>query len=91
MKGCTHLPARRHCHIQFGDSTTSYTGADGPWRGRQRDSQTWARLLVVWGDFSTSKRFEWVARWDLERGEDRSMRRLMEKEASGEREMAYSR
>lgn len=75
----------------FGDSTTSYAAPTGMTRA-QRDSQTWARdFYVVWGDFSTSKRFEWVARWDLERGEDRSMRRLMEKEASDEPKMTCPR
>jgi DnaJ family protein A protein 5 len=34
----------------------------------------------VWGEFGTVKRFEWVGRWDTERGGDRSIRRLMEKE-----------
>ncbi|GFZ42894.1 hypothetical protein JCM24511_00612 [Saitozyma sp. JCM 24511] len=43
----------------FGDSTTSYAAPTGMTRA-QRDSQTWARdFYVVWGDFSTSKRFEW--------------------------------
>jgi len=35
---------------------------------------------MVWSDFTTAKRFEWVSKWDAERGDDRSMRRLMEKE-----------
>lgn len=47
----------------------------------ERYDHTWARdFYLVWSDFATAKRFEWVAKWDTERGDDRSMRRLMEKE-----------
>jgi DnaJ family protein A protein 5 len=35
---------------------------------------------VVWSEFSTEKKFEWVQKWDLSKGDDRQMRRLMERE-----------
>lgn len=50
-------------------------------------AQPWARdFYTVWSDFTTAKKFEWVAKWDVERGDDRSMRRLMEKENKKVRE-----
>jgi DnaJ family protein A protein 5 len=41
---------------------------------------------VVWGEFITEKRFEWVGKWDADRGEDRGIRRIMEKENKKVRE-----
>jgi DnaJ family protein A protein 5 len=53
----------------------------------QRGEQNWARdFYVVWGEFATEKRFEWVNKWDAERGEERGVRRLMEKENKKARE-----
>jgi len=53
----------------------------------EKDRQTWTRdFYAVWSDFTTEKRFEWVGKWDLERGDDRGMRRLMEKENKRVRE-----
>ncbi|WWC98864.1 hypothetical protein V866_005758 [Kwoniella sp. B9012] len=64
----------------FGDSTTSYAPAQGMTRA-QKDSQIWVRdFYLVWTEFVTEKKFEWVAKWDLERAESRDIRRLMEKE-----------
>jgi DnaJ family protein A protein 5 len=64
----------------FGDSTTIYAPPAG--LGRiERSARPWARdFYTVWSEFATAKKFEWVAKWDVERGDDRSMRRLMEKE-----------
>lgn len=48
---------------------------------KERDAQVWVRdFYTSWAEFATAKRFEWISKWDLERGDDRSMRRLMEKE-----------
>jgi DnaJ family protein A protein 5 len=64
----------------FGDSTTPYAPPPDMPRA-ERYNHTWARdFYLVWSDFATAKRFEWVAKWDAEKGDDRSMRRLMEKE-----------
>nr|XP_019049923.1 hypothetical protein I302_00343 [Kwoniella bestiolae CBS 10118]OCF28853.1 hypothetical protein I302_00343 [Kwoniella bestiolae CBS 10118] len=64
----------------FGDSTTSYAPSQGMTRA-QKDSQIWVRdFYLVWTEFVTEKKFEWVAKWDLERAESRDIRRLMEKE-----------
>lgn len=53
----------------------------------ERLAQPWARdFYTAWSDFATAKKFEWVAKWDVERGDDRSMRRLMEKENKKVRE-----
>ena len=63
----------------FGDSTTAYAPPPGSTRS-EREAQIWVReFYTVWTQFSTAKRFEWVGKWDVERGEDRSIRRLMEK------------
>lgn len=44
-------------------------------------SGTYVRdFYTAWSEFNTAKKFEWVAKWDAERGDDRGMRRLMEKE-----------
>lgn len=64
----------------FGLSTDPYAPATGLTRV-DIDAGTWAKeFYVVWGQFSTSKKFEWVAKWDTERGSDRQMRRLMERD-----------
>jgi DnaJ family protein A protein 5 len=64
----------------FGDSATMYAPSTGISRS-DRDSQAWARdFYVAWSEFTTEKKFEWVVKFDVERGEDRGMRRLMEKE-----------
>ncbi|WWC59928.1 uncharacterized protein I303_102491 [Kwoniella dejecticola CBS 10117] len=64
----------------FGDSTTSYAPPQGMTRA-EKDSQIWVRdFYLVWTEFVTEKRFDWVAKWDLERAESRDIRRLMEKE-----------
>lgn len=64
----------------FGDSATEYTAPTGATRA-QRAGLAYARdFYGVWTDFATSKRFEWVGKWDVERGDDRGIRRLMEKE-----------
>lgn len=70
----------------FGDSTTLYAPPSGLTR-RDRDAQSWARdFYTVWTEFATEKRFEWVGKWDVDRGEDRGMRRLMDKENKKTRE-----
>ncbi|WWD16810.1 hypothetical protein CI109_101242 [Kwoniella shandongensis] len=64
----------------FGDSQTPYAPPPGLTRA-QKDSQIWARdFYAVWSEFVTEKKFEWVGKWDAERGEERMVRRLMEKE-----------
>ncbi|KAK8861287.1 hypothetical protein IAR55_002106 [Kwoniella newhampshirensis] len=64
----------------FGDSQTPYAPPPGLTRA-QKDAQIWARdFYAVWGEFVTEKKFEWVGKWDTERGEERMVRRLMEKE-----------
>ncbi|WRT65403.1 uncharacterized protein IL334_002346 [Kwoniella shivajii] len=64
----------------FGDSSTSYAPPQGFTRA-QKGSQIWVRdFYAVWTEFVTEKKFEWVAKWDIERAESRDIRRLMEKE-----------
>lgn len=64
----------------FGDSTTPYAPPKDATRA-EKDAGTWARdFYVVWSEFASEKRFEWVAKWDLDRGSDRQMRRLMERD-----------
>lgn len=47
----------------------------------QRLSQLWVRdFYAVWTEFASSKPFSMVGKWDVERGDDRGIRRLMEKE-----------
>lgn len=47
----------------------------------QRLSQTWVRdFYAIWSEFASAKSFSWVGKWDVERGDDRGIRRLMEKE-----------
>ena len=70
----------------FGHEDTSYAPPSGMTRA-QRDVETWARdFYTVWSEFASEKRFEWVGKWDVERGDDRGMRRLMEKENKRVRE-----
>ncbi|OWZ26582.1 hypothetical protein C356_06913 [Cryptococcus neoformans c45] len=70
----------------FGDSSTAYAPPPGLTRA-QKDSQVWARdFYAVWGEFVTEKKFEWVNKWDAERGDDRMVRRAMEKENKKARE-----
>ncbi|WVQ94337.1 hypothetical protein IAU59_001416 [Kwoniella sp. CBS 9459] len=70
----------------FGDSNTPYAPPPGLTRA-QRDSQLWVRdFYAVWTEFVTEKRFEWVAKWDVERAESRDIRRLMDKENKKVRE-----
>lgn len=71
---------RHHYYPPFGDSQTPYAPPPGMTR-KERDAQVWVRdFYTSWAEFATAKRFEWISKWDLERGDDRSMRRLMEKE-----------
>lgn len=64
----------------FGDSATPYAPPKDASRA-EKDAGTWARdFYVVWGEFASEKKFEWVAKWDVERGSDRQMRRLMERD-----------
>lgn len=61
----------------FGDSGTAYA-ADATHRS---GGPLYVRdFYSVWTEFATAKRFEWVGKWDVERGDDRGIRRLMEKE-----------
>ena len=64
----------------FGHPNTPYAPPPGLTRA-QRDGTPCVRdFYTVWSKFTTEKRFEWVAKWDTEKGTDRGMRRLMEKE-----------
>lgn len=78
-----HTPTDSHAPLSyptFGDSQTTYAPPPGLSKA-ERSSQTWARdFYTVWMEFATEKRFEWIGKWDAERGEDRNIRRLMEKE-----------
>ncbi|KAJ9094843.1 hypothetical protein QFC19_007772 [Naganishia cerealis] len=70
----------------FGDSQTPYAPPAGATRA-ERDAGTWVRdFYTVWSQFATEKKFEWVSAWDAERGEDRRVRRLMERENQKARE-----
>ncbi|KAI5454891.1 hypothetical protein NCC49_002167 [Naganishia albida] len=70
----------------FGDSQTPYAPPPGASRA-ERDAGTWVRdFYTVWSQFATEKKFEWVSAWDAERGEDRRVRRLMERENQKARE-----
>ncbi|XAO26891.1 hypothetical protein I312_105732 [Cryptococcus bacillisporus CA1280] len=70
----------------FGDSSTAYAPPPGLTRA-QKYSQMWARdFYAVWGEFVTEKKFEWINKWDAERGDDRMVRRAMEKENKKARE-----
>lgn len=63
----------------FGYKDTAYAPPTGTTKA-QKDADLWARnFYLVWSEFTTEKRFEWVGKWDVERGDDRGMRRLMEK------------
>lgn len=53
----------------------------------ERAKTNWARdFYTAWGEFTTEKKFDWIEKWDLRRGEDRNVRRLMEKENKKMRE-----
>ena len=70
----------------FGNRDTPYAPSPGMTKA-QKKGQIWARdFYMVWSEFSTDKRFEWVGKWDVERGDDRGMRRIMEKENKRVRE-----
>lgn len=70
----------------FGDSTTPWAPPPGTTKA-ERARSVWARdFYVAWGEFTTEKRFEWMGKWDTARGEDRNVRRLMEKENKKMRE-----
>ncbi|KAJ9126506.1 hypothetical protein QFC24_001533 [Naganishia onofrii] len=70
----------------FGDSQTPYAPPVGATRA-ERDAGMWVRdFYTVWSQFATEKKFEWVSAWDAERGEDRRVRRLMERENQKARE-----
>lgn len=64
----------------FGDSSTPYTPASDLPRSARDETPCARDFYLAWANFSTAKRFDWVSKWDVERGDDRSMRRLMEKE-----------
>lgn len=52
-----------------------------------RNQGHWVRdFYVAWSEFATEKSFEWVEKWDTRKGEDRNIRRLMEKENKKVRE-----
>jgi hypothetical protein len=64
----------------FGDSATPYAPPKDASRA-EKDAGRWTRdFYVVWAEFTSEKKFEWVAKWDVERGSDRQMRRLMERD-----------
>lgn len=64
----------------FGNSTTPYAPPPGMTKA-EKAKTNWVRdFYVAWGEFTTEKRFEWLEKWDVHRGEDRNVRRLMEKE-----------
>lgn len=70
----------------FGDSTTPYAPPPGMTKA-ERAKTNWARdFYTAWGEFTTEKKFDWIEKWDLRRGEDRNVRRLMEKENKKMRE-----
>lgn len=78
-----HVPLT---YPSFGYSESPYTPPTGMSKA-QKDGRTWTRdFYVVWSEFATEKRFEWVGKWDVERGDDRGMRRIMEKENKRVRE-----
>ncbi|ORY27689.1 hypothetical protein BCR39DRAFT_537986 [Naematelia encephala] len=77
-----HTPEGFHPLVYpgFGESTTPYAAPQGMTR-TERESQTWAKdFYLVWKEFATEKRFDWVKKYDPDRADDRGMRRLMEKE-----------
>lgn len=43
-------------------------------------------FYVVWGEFVIEKKFEWLNKWDVERGDDRMVWWVMEKENKKVRE-----
>lgn len=64
----------------FGDLTTPWAPPPGMTKA-ERARTHWARdFYTAWGEFTTEKKFDWIEKWDLRRGEDRNVRRLMEKE-----------
>lgn len=64
----------------FGQSHTPYAPSTGMTKA-EKDAEVWTRdFYVVWSEFITEKRFEWVGKWDVERGDDRGIRRIMDKE-----------
>ena len=70
----------------FGHKDSPYAPPQGMTKV-QKDGQLWTRdFYIVWSEFTTEKRFEWFGKWDLERGDDRGMRRFMEKENKRVRE-----
>ncbi|ODN76970.1 hypothetical protein L202_05533 [Cryptococcus amylolentus CBS 6039] len=76
----------RMMYPSFGQSSTAYAPPHGLTRA-QKDSQIWARdFYAVWGEFVTEKRFEWINKWDADKGDDRMVRRAMEKENKKARE-----
>lgn len=77
-----HTPEDRRplAYPTFGSSSTPYAPPPGTTR-KQREGQDYVRdFYVVWSEFSTEKRFEWIEEYESERGEDRRIRRAMEKE-----------
>nr|ODN87212.1 hypothetical protein L203_03484 [Cryptococcus depauperatus CBS 7841] len=79
----SHLPL---FYPSFGDSQTPYAPPQGLTRA-QKEAQIWVRdFYAVWSEFVTEKKFEWINKWDAERGDDRTMRRAMEKENKKARE-----
>lgn len=64
----------------FGTLEDSYAPPHGTSRA-EKNAGIWARdFYTAWADFATQKKFEWVGKWDTERGSDRQIRRLMERE-----------
>ncbi|WVQ74378.1 hypothetical protein IAR50_003979 [Cryptococcus sp. DSM 104548] len=79
-------PSHHMSYPSFGHSSTTYAPPLGLTRA-QRDSQIWARdFYAVWGEFVTEKRFDWINKWDADKGDDRMVRRAMEKENKKARE-----
>lgn len=71
-----HMPI----YPSFGDSNTPYAPPPGATR-KEREDGIWVKdFYAVWGEFVTEKRFDWLSAWDADRGTDRRVRRMMEKE-----------
>lgn len=71
---------RMAAYPSFGDSNTPYAPPSGATR-KERDAGVWVKdFYAIWGEFVTEKRFDWLSAWDADRGPDRRVRRLMEKE-----------
>ncbi|KAL7416817.1 hypothetical protein BDY24DRAFT_412304 [Mrakia frigida] len=68
-----HAGASFREYPTFGTSTT-------PWSVPSREETQARNFYNIWSGFTTEKSFDWVDPWESERGEDRRVRRLMEKD-----------